>query len=156
PREDQRRREPAPRHARAQGRVPARRRGAGAHEPARIRAHDPRRDRGLEESREGSEHQARMKLKERDYLRGNRGPSDGLRVLELSRLVAGNMLTGVLADFGAEVIKVEPAAGDTLRAWKTRDVSTSWKLYARNKKSIALELRTAKARDILLRLAEKC
>ncbi len=97
-----------------------------------------------------------MKLKQRDYLGGKRGPLDGLRVLDLSRLVAGNMLTGVLADFGAEVIKVEPAAGDTLRAWKTKDVSTSWKLYARNKKSIALELRTAKARAILLKLAGKC
>jgi len=64
-----------------------------------------------------------------------------VRVLDLSRLVAGNTLSGALADFGAEVVKVEPAAGDTLRAWKTKDVATQWKLYARNKKSIALELR---------------
>jgi crotonobetainyl-CoA:carnitine CoA-transferase CaiB-like acyl-CoA transferase len=96
------------------------------------------------------------RLKQRDYLTGKRGPLDGLRVLDLSRLVAGNTLTGVLADFGAEVIKVEPHAGDTLRAWKTKDVSTNWKLYARNKKSIALELRKSAAREILLRLAEKC
>ena len=95
-------------------------------------------------------------LRRRDYLSGKRGPLDGIRVLDLSRLVAGNTLTGVLADFGAEVIKVEPAAGDTLRAWKTKGISTSWKLYARNKKSIALELRQPKAREILLRLAEKC
>jgi len=95
------------------------------------------------------------RLKQRDYLTGKRGPLDGLRVLDLSRLVAGNTLTGLLADFGAEVIKVEPAAGDTLRAWKTKDVSTSWKLYARNKKSIALELRKPKAREILLKLAGK-
>ena len=95
------------------------------------------------------------RLKQRDYLTGKRGPLDGLRVLDLSRLIAGNTLTGLLADFGAEVIKVEPAAGDTLRAWKTKDVSTSWKLYARNKKSIALELRKPKAREILLKLAAK-
>src|SRR5262245_44646898 len=96
-----------------------------------------------------------MSLKQRDYTRGGRGALDGVRVLDLSRLVAGNTLTGVLADFGAEVIKVEPAAGDTLRAWKTADVATNWKLYARNKKSLALELRNPAARDMLLRLAAK-
>jgi len=94
-------------------------------------------------------------LKQRDYLAGKRGPLDGLRILDLSRLVAGNTLTGVLADFGAEVVKVEPQAGDTLRAWKTKDVATNWKLYARNKKSVALELRKPEARDILLKLVEK-
>ena len=94
-------------------------------------------------------------LKQRDYLVAKRGPLDGIRILDLSRLVAGNTLTGVLADFGAEVVKVEPEAGDTLRAWKTKDVDTNWKLYARNKKSIALELRQPKARDILVKLVEK-
>src|SRR5258707_15497814 len=89
-------------------------------------------------------------LKTRDYTPGARGPLEGIRVLDLSRLVAGNTLTGVLADFGAEVIKVEPAAGDTLRACTTRDVQTNWKLYARNKKNLALELRRAKARELLL------
>jgi formyl-CoA transferase len=94
-------------------------------------------------------------LRKRDYTPGKRGPLDGVRVLDLSRLVAGNTLTGVLADFGAEVIKVEPAAGDTLRAWTTKDVQTNWKLYARNKKSVALELRKPEARELLLKLAEK-
>src|ERR1700741_4006709 len=84
-----------------------------------------------------------------------RGALSGVRVLDLSRLVAGNTLTGVLADFGAEVVKVETAAGDTLRAWRTRDVQTQWKLYARNKKSLALELRNAEARALLMRLAGK-
>src|SRR6185369_17753519 len=51
--------------------------------------------------------------------------------------------------------KVEPAAGDTLRAWKTRDVAVNWKLYARNKKSLALELRNAQARELLLKLVDK-
>ena len=76
---------------------------------------------------------AASRLKSRDYGGAARGPLAGVRVLDLSRLVAGNLLTGTLADFGAEVIKVEPEAGDTLRAWKTAGVDTNWKLYARNK-----------------------
>jgi formyl-CoA transferase len=96
-----------------------------------------------------------MPLKQRQYTPGKRGPLDGVRVLDLSRLVAGNTLTGLLADFGADVVKVEPAAGDTLRAWRTKDVQTNWKLYARNKKSVALELRKPEARELLLKLAEK-
>jgi len=96
-----------------------------------------------------------MALKRRDYRVGARGTLSGIRILDLSRLVAGNTLTGVLADFGADVVKVEPAAGDTLRAWKTRDVAVNWKLYARNKKSLALELRNAQARELLLKLVEK-
>jgi formyl-CoA transferase len=50
------------------------------------------------------------------------------------------------------VIKVEPPAGDTLRAWKTKGVSTHWKIYARNKKSLCLELRKPEAREMLLSL----
>ncbi len=92
------------------------------------------------------------KLKQRDYTPGARGTLDGVRVLDLSRLVAGNTLTQVLADFGAEVIKVEPPAGDTLRAWKTREIDINWKLYARNKKSLGLELRKPEARKLLMDL----
>ena len=94
-------------------------------------------------------------LKQRDFTGPQRGTLSGVRVLDLSRLVAGNTLTGVLADFGAEVIKVEPAAGDTLRAWRTADVQVNWKLYARNKKSLALELRKPEARELLLKLIDK-
>lgn len=94
------------------------------------------------------------KLHRRDYTPGARGPLTGVRVLDLSRLVAGNTLSGALADFGAEVVKVEPGAGDTLRGWKTKDIATQWKLYARNKKSIALELRRPESREILLALAK--
>lgn len=88
----------------------------------------------------------------KDYQPATAGTLAGLRVLDLSRLVAGNTLTQVLADFGAEVVKVEPPAGDTLRAWQTKGVETNWKLYARNKKSLALELRKPEARDLLMRL----
>ena len=91
-------------------------------------------------------------LPKRDYQPAAGGTLAGVRVLDLSRLVAGNMLTQVLGDFGAEVIKVEPPAGDTLRAWQTGGVQTNWKIYARNKKSLGLELRKAEARDLLARL----
>ncbi len=94
----------------------------------------------------------RASPKKRDYVRDASGPLDGVRVLDLSRLVAGNTLTQLLGDFGAEVIKIEPPAGDTLRAWKTRNVATNWKIYARNKKSLGLELRNPKARELLLQL----
>src|SRR5688572_11021442 len=93
-----------------------------------------------------------MPLAKRTYQPATRGTLEGVRVLDLSRLVAGNQLTQVLGDYGAEVIKVEPPAGDTLRAWKIRGVDTNWKLYARNKKSLGLELRKKEARDLLLAL----
>jgi formyl-CoA transferase len=92
------------------------------------------------------------KLKKRDYTPQARGALDGVRVLDLSRLVAGNTLTQVLADFGAEVIKVEPPAGDTLRAWQTNGVPVTWKLYSRSKKSLCLELRRPEAIELLLKL----
>ena len=68
-------------------------------------------------------------------------PLSGIRVLDLSRLMAGNMLTLQLADFGADVIKVESEHGDTLRDWKNDDKSIWWKVYARNKRSICLDLK---------------
>src|SRR5256885_5970004 len=90
--------------------------------------------------------------KKRDYAPQARGALEGVRVLDLSRLVAGNTLTQVLADFGAEVIKVEPPAGDTLRAWQTSGVPVTWKLYSRSKKSLCLELRRPEGRELLLKL----
>src|SRR5213082_804774 len=80
-------------------------------------------------------------------------PLDGIRVLDLSRLVAGNMVSLQLADFGAEVIKIEdPRKGDPLRYWRTNDISVHWKVYARNKKSLTLNLRAADGLDLLRRL----
>ena len=71
-------------------------------------------------------------------------PLDGITVLDLSRLVAGNMLSLQLADFGAEVIKIEdPGKGDPLRHWRVEGHSLFWKAYARNKKSLTLDLRQA-------------
>ena len=80
-------------------------------------------------------------------------PLDGIRVVDLSRLVAGNMLSLQLADQGAEVIKIEdPRAGDPLRAWRVKGLSLHWKVYARNKKSLALNLRPQAGRDALMDL----
>jgi crotonobetainyl-CoA:carnitine CoA-transferase CaiB-like acyl-CoA transferase len=81
-------------------------------------------------------------------------PLDGIRVLDLSRLVAGNMLSLQLADFGAEVIKIEnPRKGDPLRDWRVNDISVHWKVYARNKKSVTLNLREPEGLALLRRLA---
>ncbi len=83
------------------------------------------------------------------------GPLHGVRVLDFSRLVAGNMLTLQLADFGAEVVKVEaPGHGDTLRDWREQGMSVHWKVYARNKKSITLDLKAPEAAAIILDLVE--
>jgi formyl-CoA transferase len=76
-------------------------------------------------------------------------------VLDFSRLVAGNMVSLQLADFGAEVVKVEaPRRGDTLRDWREKGISVHWKVYARNKKSITLDLKAPEAPDVILDLAE--
>lgn len=80
-------------------------------------------------------------------------PLDGIRVVDLSRLVAGNMVSLQLADQGAEVIKIEdPNVGDPLRAWRVKGLSLHWKVYARNKKSLAINLRPQAGRDTLLDL----
>jgi crotonobetainyl-CoA:carnitine CoA-transferase CaiB-like acyl-CoA transferase len=81
------------------------------------------------------------------------GPLEGVRVLDLSRLVAGNMLSLQLGDLGAEVMKVEPPRGDPLRDWLDAGKPLFWKTYARNKRSLVLDLRLAAAREALLRLA---
>ncbi len=83
------------------------------------------------------------------------GPLRGVRVLDFSRLVAGNMVSLQLADFGAEVVKVEaPRRGDTLRDWREAGISVHWKVYARNKKSLTLDLKAPEAPGIILDLVE--
>lgn len=72
-----------------------------------------------------------------------RGPLQGVRVLDLSRLAAGNMLSVFLADFGADVIKIErPGAGDDLRSWREKGEEIYWKVYGRNKRSLVLDLKS--------------
>jgi crotonobetainyl-CoA:carnitine CoA-transferase CaiB-like acyl-CoA transferase len=72
-----------------------------------------------------------------------KGPLRGVRVIDLSRLVAGNMLSLQLGDFGADVIKIEPPQGDPLREWREDGHSLFWKTYGRNKRSVVLNLREA-------------
>ena len=93
------------------------------------------------------------KPKKHSFTPSARGPLSGVRVVDLSRLVAGNILTLQLADFGAEVIKIEPPEGDTLRSWRVRGIETAWKVYGRNKKSVALDLRSDAGRAVVRELA---
>jgi formyl-CoA transferase len=92
------------------------------------------------------------------------GALDGLKVLELGQLIAGPFAAKTLADFGAEVIKVETppdprrpnaGGGDPLRKWRLLKDGTSvwWQVQSRNKRSLALDLRQKPAQDIVRRLA---
>jgi succinyl-CoA---D-citramalate CoA-transferase len=90
-------------------------------------------------------------------------PLTGVRVLELGSFVAAPMATRILADFGAEVIKVEaPGRGDELRDWgtlvptRTGHVSAWWLSQARNKRLITLDLRQPAGQALALRLGERC
>ncbi len=95
-----------------------------------------------------------MPIHPRQFNPEARGPLDGLRVLDMSRLVAGNMLTLQLADFGAEVVKIEALPnGDPLRAWGDSSVETHWKTYCRNKKSVSVNLRDPDGLALVRRLA---
>jgi formyl-CoA transferase len=84
------------------------------------------------------------------------GPLAGLKVLELGQLIAGPFAAKTLADFGAEVIKIEPpTGGDPLRKWRLLKDGTSvwWQVQSRNKRSLALDLKDAAAQDIVRKLA---
>jgi formyl-CoA transferase len=86
------------------------------------------------------------------------GPLAGLKVLELGQLIAGPFAAKTLADFGADVIKVEPpGAGDPLRKWRLLKDGTSvwWQVQSRNKRSIALDLKDEAAQDIVRKLARE-
>ena len=87
------------------------------------------------------------------------GPLAGLKVLELGQLIAGPFAAKTLADFGADVIKIEPpGSGDPLRQWRLLHHGTSvwWQVQSRNKKSVTLDLRQPEARDIVQRLIDEC
>ena len=86
------------------------------------------------------------------------GPLSGLRVLDLSIIVAGGTASSLLADFGAEVVKIErPGTGDPLRNWGpfANGVSLWWKVHSRNKKSITLNLGVPEGQDLLKKQAAK-
>ena len=82
----------------------------------------------------------------------------GIKVLELGQLIAGPFAAKTLADFGADVIKVEsPAGGDPLRKWRLLKDGTSvwWQVQSRNKKSLALDLKVPEAQEIVRQLASQ-
>ena len=84
-------------------------------------------------------------------------PLAGIRVLELGQLIAGPFAGKCLAEFGAEVIKIEPPeTGDPLRQWRMLHNGTSlwWYVQNRNKKSVTLNLRVREAQEIARRLAK--
>ena len=86
-------------------------------------------------------------------------PLAGVRVLELGNYIAAPTAGRMLADFGAEVIKVErPVTGDELRNWRlySGDTSMLYRTINRNKKSIVLDLKTERGREIVLDLVRHC
>jgi len=84
------------------------------------------------------------------------GPLNGLKVLEMGQLIAGPFAAKTLADFGADVIKIEPpVTGDPLRKWRLLKDGTSvwWQVQARNKHSVSLDLKDAEAQALVRSLA---
>ncbi len=86
----------------------------------------------------------------------NEGPLTGMKVIELGTLIAGPSCARMLAEFGAEVVKIEaPDGGDQLRQWRKMYEGTSlwWYVQARNKKSLTVNLRVPEGQEIVRRLA---
>ena len=84
------------------------------------------------------------------------GPLVGLKVIELGQLIAGPFAAKTLADFGADVIKIEaPVTGDPLRKWRLLKEGTSlwWQVQSRNKRSLSLDLKQPEAQEIVRTLA---
>ena len=87
------------------------------------------------------------------------GPLAGVRVLELGSFIAGPFAGQLLGDYGAEVVKVEePGGGDPMRGWGVTIGGESlwWPAIARNKKSVAIDLRDEECRAVVRRLAARC
>jgi crotonobetainyl-CoA:carnitine CoA-transferase CaiB-like acyl-CoA transferase len=98
---------------------------------------------------------SRLFLPQKRYERDQRGPLAGVRVLDLTRLVAGAQFGVVLGDLGADVIKVErPGTGDPLRRTTLDGYDAYWRAYARNKRSVTLDFSSERGRELLLTLVE--
>ena len=88
----------------------------------------------------------------------SKGALSGLKVVELGQLIAGPFAAKTLADFGADVVKIEPpGAGDPLRQWRLIKDGTSvwWQVQSRNKRSLALDLRQPDAQEIVRKLVRE-
>lgn len=85
-------------------------------------------------------------------------PLSGTKVVEFGQLLAGPLVGTMLGDFGADVIKIEPPAGDPMRDWgrlRHNDRSLWWSVVARNKRSVALNLRNPEHRDAAFELVQQ-
>lgn len=83
----------------------------------------------------------------------NKGALRGLKVIELGQLIAGPFCGQLLADMGADVVKIEPpGAGDPMRAWGNGEHKVWWDVIARNKRSVTADLRVAAGQDLARRL----
>ena len=82
-------------------------------------------------------------------------PLENIKILDLSRLAAGNMVSHMFADFGADVVKVEkPGKGDDLRNWKINGISHWWAVYSRDKRSISIDLKKDEGLALLKELVK--
>ena len=83
---------------------------------------------------------------------------DGIKVIDAASFIAGPSAATIMSDYGAEVLKIEPRAGDSLRNLITNGrmpegkENYCWELTSRNKKSISLDLKTEEAHEILIKL----
>lgn len=82
-------------------------------------------------------------------------PLAGIRVLDLGQYISGPCTSVLLAELGADVIKVEPPKGDPFRQWEAGGLNATFVAFNRGKRSIVLDLKEAADRDVLLRLVEK-
>jgi crotonobetainyl-CoA:carnitine CoA-transferase CaiB-like acyl-CoA transferase len=95
-------------------------------------------------------------LPRKHYTPEARGPLHGLRILDLTRLVSGAQFGLVLADLGADVVKVErPGVGDSFRLTTVDGLDAYWRAFSRNKRSVTLNLAASAGKEILLRLAAR-
>lgn len=95
-------------------------------------------------------------LPRKQYAPDAQGPLRGVRVVDLTRLVSGAQFGLVLADLGADVVKVErPGVGDSFRLTTVDGLDAYWRAFARNKRSVTLDLAAAQGKEILLRLVER-
>jgi crotonobetainyl-CoA:carnitine CoA-transferase CaiB-like acyl-CoA transferase len=86
----------------------------------------------------------------------NRGPLEGLRVVEMGQLIAGPFCGQLLGDLGADVVKVEaPGDGDPMRQWGQPDFPLFWEILARNKRSVSIDLRKPEGQALARRLIDQ-
>ena len=105
---------------------------------------------------DGAETQAASAIEPKENVMTTPNALQGVRVLELGQLIAGPFASKMLAEFGADVIKIEaPDGGDPLRRWRLLHEGTSvwWAAQSRNKQSVTLDLRTPEGQQVVRQLA---